>query len=62
PFPLTTAELSPSSSRPSSSSHHLKFSTMNAQRDHDEIMGSARNFTEEERTEYKEIMWDDKEL
>ncbi|KAG7017125.1 Luc7-like protein 3 [Cucurbita argyrosperma subsp. argyrosperma] len=28
----------------------------------DEIMGSARNLTEEERRGYKEVMWDDKEV
>ncbi|XP_022929113.1 luc7-like protein 3 isoform X3 [Cucurbita moschata] len=28
----------------------------------DELMGSARNLTEEERRGYKEVMWDDKEV
>ncbi|MCI09571.1 luc7-like protein 3-like [Trifolium medium] len=28
----------------------------------DELMGSARNLTEEERRGYKEVSWDDKEV
>lgn len=28
----------------------------------DELMGAARNLTEEERRDYKEVTWDDKEV